>query len=257
MNSFIFNEADCGCVIRATQSTTVFTGIDESLILRPQQILLLPKRNGVRFSCEMAQVLHLNRDVVSDFLQYLVVNEDLSAIRQRNIPDYLVAHCSTPYIFEEAARLSDILSESIIDKARCYSLTFSIISRFLSHRYAQGLLVRMMKSRISDEVYRRVYQFPQEDWTLSRMAQCFAMSDSSLKKKLQQEGTSYTHLVKASRMQVAMKLLRDGYKNITYIATQSGYHSTSHFIAVFRKYHGISPYQYQKKHYIEGLKFPH
>ena len=246
MNSFIFNEDDCGCVIQATQLTTVFIGVDNPLILSPQQILLLPKKNGVIFSRRMVQVLHLKRDVVGDFLQNFVVNKDLSTIRQRNIPDYLVEFCSTPYIFEEAARLSDVLLESIIDKARYYSLTFSIISRFLSHHHAQGLLVRMMKSRISDEVYRRVYQFPQEDWTLSRMAQCFAMSDSSLKKKLQQDGASYTHLVRASRMQIAIKLLRNGYKNITYIATQSGYHSTSHFISVFRKYHGVSPYQYQK-----------
>ncbi|EBF4785586.1 AraC family transcriptional regulator [Salmonella enterica subsp. diarizonae] len=51
---------------------------------------------------------------------------------------------------------------------------------------------------------------------------------------------------------MAMKCLMRGCRNITNIATQCGYHSTSYFIAIFRKYYGLSPYQYQKKIISEG-----
>ncbi|EEO3567712.1 TPA: helix-turn-helix domain-containing protein [Salmonella enterica subsp. enterica serovar Welikade] len=253
MNDFIFNESGCGCVIQASRTMTVFPGTKEPFTLAPQQMLLLPRRYDVRFSHgAMSQVLHLSRDIVSDFLQYIVTDKGLSTVTPRNTPDYLVEMCPAPSVFEEAARLSDGLSECPVDKARRYSLAFLVISRFLSHHHAKALLRRMMVSRLSDDVYRQVYQFPREVWSLSRMARCFTMSDSLLKKRLHEEGSCYTRLVMGARMQVAMKCLIRGCRNITNIATQCGYHSTSYFIAIFRKYYGLSPYQYQKKIISEG-----
>ncbi|ECI5212608.1 helix-turn-helix domain-containing protein, partial [Salmonella enterica subsp. diarizonae] len=167
---------------------------------------------------------------------------------------YLVEMCLAPSVFDEAVRLSDGLSECPVDKARRYSLAFLVISDFLSDHHAKALLRRIMVSRLSDDVYRQVYQFPREVWSLSRMARCFAMSDSLLKKKLHEEGNCYTRLVMGARMQVAMECLMRGCRNITHIAAQSGYRSTSYFIAIFRKYYGLPPYQYQKKVISEDRK---
>lgn len=122
-----------------------------------------------------------------------------------------------------------------------------MISGFLSHRHAKRLLTQMIASRLSDDVYRRVYQFPKEVWTLSRMAQCFMVSDGLLKKRLHDEGTSYTRLVIAARMRMAIKFLMEGHRDIMNV-----YRSTSYFIAVFQKYHGLSPYQYRRKIIPEG-----
>lgn len=35
----------------------------------------------------MVQVLHLSRDIVSDFLQYIVTDKGLSTVTPRNTPD--------------------------------------------------------------------------------------------------------------------------------------------------------------------------
>ncbi|EAN1665931.1 helix-turn-helix domain-containing protein [Salmonella enterica] len=218
-------------------------------------MLLLPGRYDVQFSGgAMVQVLHLSRDIISDFWQYIVTDKGLSTVTPRNTPDYLVEMCPVPSVFNEAVRLSDGLSESPVDKARRCSLAFLVLSDFLSHHHAKALLRRMMLSRLSDDVYRQVYQFPREVWSLSRMARYFAMSDSLLKKRLHEEGTCYSRLVMAARMQVAMKCLMRGCRNITHIAAQSGYRSTSYFIAIFRKYYGLPPYQYQKKVISEDRK---
>ncbi|EBF4785603.1 helix-turn-helix domain-containing protein [Salmonella enterica subsp. diarizonae] len=248
MIDFTFNESDCGCVILVSRKTTVFPGTESPFILFPQQMLLLPRRYDIRLSHgAMIKVLHLSRDIVSDFLQYMATYEGPGCIRRRHIPDYLVELCPAPFIFEEAARLSDGLSGCPTDKVRRHSLAFSVMSYFLSRRHAKALLARMMTSRLCDEVYRRVYLFPREVWSVSRMARCFAMSNSLLKKRLHKEGTTYTRLVMAARMQVAMECLMRGYRSITHIAAQSGYSSPSYFIAIFRKYYGLPPYQYQKK----------
>ncbi|EHJ8506403.1 hypothetical protein KAM28_004491 [Salmonella enterica subsp. diarizonae serovar 47:k:z53:[z84]] len=91
MIDFIFNDSDCGCLILASRSMTVFPGMDEPFRLFPQQMLLLPERNDVSFSHgAMVQVFHLNRDIVNEFLQYMMIYEGACAIRQRNMPDYLV-----------------------------------------------------------------------------------------------------------------------------------------------------------------------
>ncbi|EIE0340244.1 helix-turn-helix domain-containing protein [Salmonella enterica] len=48
-------------------------------------------------------------------------------------------------------------------------------------------------------------------------------------------------------MQVVMKYLRRGCRNIIHIATECGYRNVSYFIAIFRRYYALSPYQYQRK----------
>ncbi|EHG6070616.1 hypothetical protein J3704_004706 [Salmonella enterica subsp. diarizonae serovar 61:z52:z53] len=88
MNDFIFNESDCGCVIQASRTMTVFPGTKEAFTLAPQQMLLLPGRYDVQFSGgAMVQVLHLSRDIVSDFWQYIVTDKGLSTVTPRNTPD--------------------------------------------------------------------------------------------------------------------------------------------------------------------------
>ncbi|MFM7948416.1 helix-turn-helix domain-containing protein [Hafnia paralvei] len=86
------------------------------------------------------------------------------------------------------------------------------------------------------------------NWSLESVANILCMSTSSLKKNLKTEGSTYRDIITQCRMQYAAKLLQTHNHLVTYqLASQCGYSHLSYFIHVFRKYYGVTPYQYSKK----------
>ncbi|HIE1976854.1 TPA: helix-turn-helix domain-containing protein [Escherichia coli] len=79
---------------------------------------------------------------------------------------------------------------------------------------------------------------------LGEVAGRLCINESLLKKKLQEEQTSFSQLLLKERMQNAAQLLSVGRFSISRVAEQCGYASTSYFIAVFRRYYGIPPKQW-------------
>ncbi|EFG1059344.1 helix-turn-helix domain-containing protein, partial [Escherichia coli] len=65
-----------------------------------------------------------------------------------------------------------------------------------------------------------------------------------LKKKLQEELTTFSELLLKERMQYAVQLLSAGESRISRVAELCGYASASYFISVFRRYYGITPNQW-------------
>lgn len=60
------------------------------------------------------------------------------------------------------------------------------------------------------------------------------MSTSTLKRKLAEEGTSFSDIYLSARMNQAAKLLRIGNHNVNAVALKCGYDSTSYFIQCFK-----------------------
>ncbi|ENG0474160.1 transcriptional regulator HilD [Salmonella enterica] len=67
------------------------------------------------------------------------------------------------------------------------------------------------------------------------------MSTSTLKRKLAEEGTSFSDIYLSARMNQAAKLLRIGNHNVNAVALKCGYDSTSYFIQCFKKYFKTTP----------------
>jgi AraC-like DNA-binding protein len=80
------------------------------------------------------------------------------------------------------------------------------------------------------------------------MAQQLGMSISTLKRRLQQEGTSYKNLCNQVRLSSAEKLLLDTNTNLTEISLTLGFASASAFNNAFKKWTGLTPLKYRQQH---------
>ncbi|WP_324711815.1 helix-turn-helix transcriptional regulator (plasmid) [Escherichia coli] len=80
--------------------------------------------------------------------------------------------------------------------------------------------------------------------TTDYLQQCrrLYMSESQLKKKLKEEGCSFTGVLLDVRMGYARRLLQARLP-VNRVAAQCGYVSTSYFICVFRECFGVTPHR--------------
>ena len=79
------------------------------------------------------------------------------------------------------------------------------------------------------------------------MAGELALSARSLRRKLEQEGTSYRDLVEEERRQLALQLLRSTAMKIEEVAAHLGYTDAGGFVRAFRRWQGCSPSEYRSE----------
>ena len=72
------------------------------------------------------------------------------------------------------------------------------------------------------------------------------MSSRSLRRKLQEEGTSFRELVDEVRAQVAIKYVRDTDLSIEDITSALGFNEASAFRHAFRRWTGSAPYEFRR-----------
>ncbi|HCC1042482.1 TPA: helix-turn-helix domain-containing protein, partial [Salmonella enterica subsp. enterica serovar Paratyphi C] len=94
---------------------------------------------------------------------------------------------------------------------------------------------------LKERVYNIISSSPSRQWKLTDVADHIFMSTSTLKRKLAEEGTSFSDIYLSARMNQAAKLLRIGNHNVNAVALKCGYDSTSYFIQCFKKYFKTTP----------------
>ena len=82
--------------------------------------------------------------------------------------------------------------------------------------------------------------------SLEDVASALAMSSRSLRRKLDQEGTSFRALVEEERRQLALQLLEGSDMKLDELAIHLGYTDTASFTRAVRRWTGQSPGQYRK-----------
>ena len=160
----------------------------------------------------------VSRDTLSLFLPMLK-EEALKLHVHKKVPSLLVHHCTRDIpVFQEVAQLSFI-----------------------------PLLLNVLQPNMRTRVCTVINNNIAHEWTLARIASELLMSPSLLKKKLREEGTSYSQLLTECRMQRALQLIVIYGVSIKRVAVSCGYHSVSYFIYVFRNYYGMTPTEYQER----------
>ncbi len=76
---------------------------------------------------------------------------------------------------------------------------------------------------------------------LATMARMLNSSPRTLKRRLQEEGTSFTQLLAESRAKLAQELMRDSSLTLTDMADRLGFSDLSSFSQAFKRWHGVSP----------------
>ena len=82
--------------------------------------------------------------------------------------------------------------------------------------------------------------------SLEDVARQLAMAPRSLRRRLEEEGTSFRNLVDAERGQLAGQLLENTDMKLEEMALQLGYGDTASFTRAFRRWFGQSPSEYRK-----------
>lgn len=81
--------------------------------------------------------------------------------------------------------------------------------------------------------------------SLEEVSEALSIAPRALRRKLEEEGTSYRQLVEEARRQLAEQLLRSTEMKLDEIAVHLGYADTASFTRAFRRWHGCAPGQYR------------
>jgi len=81
---------------------------------------------------------------------------------------------------------------------------------------------------------------------LSRFAKGLAVSERTLQRRLEQEGTSLQKLIEESRHELSLTLLRRSHLSLAEISQRLGYATLASFSRAFRRWRGVSPAAYRR-----------
>ncbi len=123
----------------------------------------------------------------------------------------------------------------------------------LRTHYAEGVLLALslaghagpLLTDRHDQLAARVEQLlmhdPAGDWTVASVAGRMHMGASTLRRRLDEEGSSFSHILEQVRLGLALQSLQGTARPVGEIAIACGYASASRFSARFRQHYGLSP----------------
>lgn len=101
-------------------------------------------------------------------------------------------------------------------------------------------------SKLSSLLHNLFYHQAQDDLNLTNICQRFAMSESTLRRRLSQEGTSLSQIKDNARLGLGLHLLQISHDPISLIAEECGYQSQSRFTERFKLKFGLTPSELRK-----------
>ncbi len=82
---------------------------------------------------------------------------------------------------------------------------------------------------------------PARNWSINALCQNLSLTESTLRRRLREEGTGFRELLEDVRQCTALELVTQTRAPIQEIAYRCGYQSASHFIQRFRERYGMTP----------------
>ena len=123
----------------------------------------------------------------------------------------------------------------------------------LQQHHAEGLLLAMQgtlqlellltvnQQQLRHRLQQMFLQHCDYDWQLSDAAQRLYLGESTLRRKLAEEQTSFKQVLDEVRFAVALGMLQTTQLPISHVAERCGYQSASRFAVKFRQIYGLAP----------------
>lgn len=188
------------------------------------------------------------RVIVADFgaefiSRYLKANNLRDISDCREYPSYLKINFADFSLIKGLISWANHCAEyiEIFDE----SIAFTCLSAFSSEKQFGVFLFECLKST-GAKVKTIIHTDLSAPWRLKDISSRLYLSESLLKRKLKEEGVSFSKIILDERMQMAEYLLSTRCYPISKVAKVSGYASVSYFTYVFRRYFGVSPSQYSQ-----------
>jgi AraC-like DNA-binding protein len=139
-----------------------------------------------------------------------------------------------------------VLSSSDLDRA------FTTFNADIVDHVVSGLLVEMRARSARGNLDCTIRQALRQRLRTGRydiddLATELASSSRSLQRRLQALGTTYGDLLRETRHEMALDLLRNSTRNLQQIASEVGYDEVSSFSRAFRSWQGVSPGEWRKR----------
>ena len=107
-------------------------------------------------------------------------------------------------------------------------------------------LERLQTGTLAGRVRQQLNGSPGLVASLEEVARALGLSPRSLRRKLDQEGTSFRTLVEDERRQLALQFLENSDMKLDELAIHLGYTDTASFTRAFRRWMGCSPGEYRQ-----------
>lgn len=126
----------------------------------------------------------------------------------------------------------------------------TVPSKIAAHRLTELLLwlsehgIRLSAGRSASTTSKlrgMISATPDTAWTVAAAAEQIAVSESTLRRRLVAEGTSFNTVLTDARMSLAMTLLQSTERSVAAIASDVGYESASRFAVRFKHRYGFAP----------------
>lgn len=112
-------------------------------------------------------------------------------------------------------------------------------------------LERLQTSGLAGQVRQKLHGPLGLVASLDEMAQALALSPRSLRRKLDQEGSSFRALVEDERRQIALQFLAGSDMKLEELAIHLGYTDTASFTRAFRRWMGCTPGEYRQSQRLQ------
>lgn len=163
-----------------------------------------------------------------------------------NTDEWIIKSVDVTYGESIINKLKDIPQNKLNDD-HSTDITYSfyyILAHFIKNNTLPNVISNSSEATLKEKVHNIISNNLNKKWTLSNMAKYLCMSPSSLKRKLQQENTTFSETCLYARMNSAAKLLREKKLSVQRVSQMCGYDNYSYFITVFKKNFNLTPKKY-------------
>lgn len=118
----------------------------------------------------------------------------------------------------------------------------------LHDRFAGEYLARFESSRFSHQTRQVLCRLlPQGEPKREAVAEALHLSERTLQRRLQEEGSSYQQLLDDTRRELAQQYLATPHMTLLEIAYLLGFSEPSNFFRAFRRWFGVTPGEYRER----------
>lgn len=113
--------------------------------------------------------------------------------------------------------------------------------RVLDHLGHHAVRAVVESPLLSQRLQRLISADVTADWSTETLCEHFALSESSLRRKLRAEGTTLQSLKDSARLGLGLHLIQTTMEPISRVAERCGYQSQSRFTDKFKQLYGLTP----------------
>lgn len=238
------------CLLFLTTNKGLEISFHDKLITIPPNTLVFLEKNillKVRVYCgNFPEIISLNDSTMRYVFGFLLQVFDIKSIESMSSKQIYLRDTvpEDVYLFE---RLKKHINDGIrISKPKeTLALILPIILHFLLEFDINIIrsISCVVKPTTTDKVLDIISQDLSKPWKISMISEKMFISEISLRKRLENESTTFMNILTDARMMYSLKLLTMSDYNINTIAYKVGYNSSSYFIKTFKRHFGLTPRQ--------------